>query len=44
VESVLGVVTTVTYAITGDVVSVNSSLSSLQEMMVRLKRDMRIMY
>ena len=41
----VGVVTTVTSAITGAVVSVvDYSLSSLQEKMVRLKRDMRIMY
>ena len=39
VESIVGVVTTVTPAITGEVVSVvDSSSSSLQEMMVRLKR------
>ena len=48
--SVVGVVTAVTSAITGAVVSgelellVDSSLSSLQEKMVKLKRDMRIMY
>ena len=49
--SLVGVVTAVTSAITGAVVSVvvvavaeNSSLSSLQEKTVRLKRDMRIMY
>jgi len=40
---VLGVVTAVTSAITGAVVSVvDSSLSSLQEMMVRLKQEIRI--
>ena len=41
----VGVVIAVTSAITGAVVSVvDSSLSSLQEKTVRLKRDMRIMY
>ena len=41
-ESVVGVVTTVTSAITGAVVSVvDSSLSSLQEMIVRLKQEIR---
>ena len=47
VVSVAGVVTAVTSAITGAVVSVVvDALSSLllQEMTVRLKRDMRIMY
>jgi len=39
---VVGVVTAVTSAITGAVVSVvDSSLSSLQEMMVRLKQKIR---
>ena len=43
--SIVGVVTAVTSAITGAVVSVvDSSLSSLQDMTVRLKRDMRTMY
>jgi len=41
VESFVGVVTAVTSATTGAVVSVvDSSLSSPQEMMVRLKRNM----
>jgi len=55
VGSLLGVVTAVTSAITGAVVSVvvvlsvvpvaeYYSFSSLQEMIVRLKRDMRIMF
>ena len=47
VVSVAGVVTAVTSAITGAVVSVVvDALSSLllQEMTVRLKRDMKIMY
>jgi len=44
VESVLGVVTAVTSGITGAVVSVvDSSLSSLQEIMVRLKQKIRKM-
>ena len=39
VVSIVGVVTDVTSAITGEVVSVvDSSLSSLQEIMVRLKQ------
>ena len=55
-ESLVGVVTAVTSAITGAVVSVEvvvvlsvvpvaeySSLSSVQEMMVRLKQEIRIM-
>ena len=53
--SLVGVVTTVTSAITGAVVSVvvvssvvpvaeYSSLSSLHEMMVRLRNEIRIMY
>ena len=43
-ESLVGVVTAVTSAITGAVVSlVDSSLSSLQEMMLRLKRNMEKM-
>ena len=54
VKSLVGVVTTVTYAITGAVVSVvvvsslvvdaPSSLLLAQEKTIRLKRDMRIMY
>jgi hypothetical protein len=44
VLSLVGVVTAVTSAITGAVVSVvDSSLSSLQEMMMRLKQEIRIM-
>ena len=42
VESIVGVVTTVTPAITGAVVSVVDSSSSLQEMTVRLRMDIRI--
>ena len=45
--AITGAVVSVTGAVvsvTGAVVSVVDSSSSLQEMMVRLKRDMRIMY
>ena len=43
-EDTVGAVVSVG-TVVGTVVSVvDSSLSSLQEMMVRLKRDMRIMY